>query len=76
MDEREKKGTYNPLLELAEEIVRLKQLNALLGFVQTAFADGASVIPEEEADRALYHIYETQREILTRMQKRIDEARG
>ena len=38
-------------------VYELDQLNALIGFMQVAFAEGASATDEEEAAAALWHIY-------------------
>lgn len=64
-----KKLEHDDMMQLCDDMVELKQLNSLLGFMQTAFAEGASVINEGEAAEALYHIYTKQREILKQMQE-------
>lgn len=54
-------------------IYELKQLNALVGFIQTAFAEGASATDEQEAAAALWHIYCRQGELLTQIEKMYTE---
>lgn len=51
----------------------LKRTNALLGFMQTAFAEGSSVIPEDEAADALYHIYINQRNIISQLRGLLED---
>lgn len=60
---------HNNMAQLSDSIEELKQLNALLGFMQTAFAEGPEAISEGEAADALYHIYINQCELLIRMQE-------
>lgn len=64
---------HNDMAKLSDGIEELKQLNALLGFMQTAYAEGASAISEGEAADALYHIYTNQCSILRRMQGTLED---
>lgn len=52
-----------------DNFYKLKQLTALLGMVQTAFAEGASVINPEDASDALYHLYTSQQNVLKEMEE-------
>jgi len=54
-------------------IYELQQLNALVGFMQTAFAEGASATDEQEAAAALWHIYCRQGELLKQIKKMYTE---
>ena len=45
-------------------VYELYQLNALIGFMQVAFAEGPSATDEEEAAAALWHIYCRQGELI------------
>lgn len=63
----------NDMVMLSDSIEELKQLNALLGFMQTAFAEGANAISDGETADALYHVYITQYQILNRMKQAIEE---
>ena len=54
---------------ISDDIYELMQLNALIGFMQTAFTEGSSAVSSEDAADALYHIYTSQSRILKRMEK-------
>lgn len=56
-------------VKISDDIYELMQLNALIGFMQTAFAEGFSAVSSEDAADALYHIYTSQSRILKRMEK-------
>lgn len=58
---------------LSDSIFELKGLNALIGMMQTAFAEGSGAVCTDDAPDALYHIYTTQNNILERMKQAIDE---
>lgn len=60
--------------ELEGYLGDLEQLTAILGFMETAFADGASVIEEEQASAALHHIYTDQQRIIALMRRVIAEG--
>ena len=45
-------------------VYELYQLNALIGFMQVAFAEGPSATDAEEAAAALWHIYCRQGELI------------
>ena len=45
-------------------VYELYQLNALIGSMQVAFAEGPSATDEEEAAAALWHIYCRQGELI------------
>ncbi len=64
--------SYNVVKQLEDDICELKQLNALVGFMQTAFAEGSDAVTTDDTAGALYHVYISQFEILRRMQGRID----
>ena len=54
-------------------IYELQQLNAIVGFMQTAFAEGASATDEQEAAAALWNIYCRQGELLKQIKKMYTE---
>lgn len=51
---------FNRGMKIDDALNELEQITALLGLVQTAFAEGASVIPEAEASIAIYYLYTKQ----------------
>lgn len=57
---------------LDEIIYELQQLNALVGFIQISFAEGAGATDEKETAAALFHIYCRQGELI----KQIKELYG
>lgn len=56
-------------VKISDYIYELEQLNALIGFIQTAFAESSSVVSSKDVADALYHIYMSQSRILERMEK-------
>lgn len=60
------------LSKITDDIYELTQLNALIGFMQTAFAEGSSAVSDGDAADALYHIYINQMRILGRMKKAME----
>ena len=64
------------LQKLDGVVYELDQLNALIGFMQVAFAEGASATDEEEAAAALWHIYYRQGELLKQIKELYGEARS
>lgn len=63
------------LQKLDGVVYELDQLNALIGFMQVAFAEGASATDEEEAAAALWYIYCRQGELLKQIKELYGEAR-
>lgn len=63
---------HEELSKITDDIYELTQLNALIGFMQTTFAEGSSAVSEGDAADALYHIYINQMRILERMKKAIE----
>lgn len=64
------------LNKLDSVVYELDQLNALIGFMQVAFAEGPSVTDEAEAAAALWHIYCRQGELLKQIKELYGEARS
>ena len=60
------------LNKLDSVVYELDQLNALIGFMQVAFAEGPSATDKAEAAAALWHIYCRQGELI----KQIKELYG
>ena len=58
---------------LDKMIYELQQLNALVGFIQIAFSEGAGATDEKEAAAALWHIYCRQGELLKQIKKMYTE---
>ena len=61
------------LQKLDGVVYELDQLNALIGFMQVAFAEGPSATDEEEAAADLWHIYCRQGELLKQIKKMYTE---
>lgn len=63
-------------VEIIDKIVELKATTSLLGFMHTAFAEGAHAVNMQEAAEALYEIYNRQNSILTEIISMINDVRG
>ena len=56
---------------MIDTLGKLEETNALLGFMQTAFAEGEVLQSNKETADALYHIYKIQSKTLEEMKKMI-----
>lgn len=59
----------NNMLKIEEAFRELEQTTALLGFIQTAFAEGCSCINMEEASNAIFMLYRKQEEALSKIKE-------
>lgn len=59
---------------IIDELTNLEETNALIGFIQTAFAEGKSASDDQETASALYHIYAIQTETLKRLKQMLKES--
>lgn len=57
--------------ELEEVVHELEQTTAILGFIQTAFAEGDSCINMEEAADAIYMLYNKQSDTIKELRKAV-----
>lgn len=52
------------LNSLDNMLYELQQLTSLVGFMQTAYAEGDSAIDDADTSAALWHIYSRQKELI------------
>ncbi len=57
---------------IMDKLYELEGTNALLGFMQTAFAEGDGLINNKEAATALYHIYTTQIKTIEELKQMVE----
>lgn len=57
---------------IIDKLSELERMNALLGFMQTAFAETDGITSNEETADALYHIYTTQSSILKELKDMVE----
>lgn len=56
-------------IELEDAFFELEQTTATLGFIQTAFAEGASCINMKDASSAIFMLYRKQNEVLQKVKE-------
>lgn len=56
-------------IDFENALYELEQTTATLGFVQTAFAEGESLIDNEESAAAIYMLYSRQRSIVNKLKE-------
>lgn len=61
-------------IEIYDYIYEMEQINALIGFIQIAFAEGEGAADMTEASDALYYIYKKQIELFKRMKEALKEV--
>lgn len=64
---------YEDLVKLEDTTYELQQLNSIVGFIQTALAEGASLQNNKELSDALYYIYMKQGALHKQIVELIDE---
>ena len=56
-------------IDFENALYELEQTTATLGFVQTAFAEGESLIDNDESAAAIYMLYSRQRSIVNKLKE-------
>lgn len=62
-------------IKMEDEINKLEQVTATLGFIQTAFAEGSSLINNDDASNSLYMLWMLQRDILEEIRQILDTTK-
>ena len=61
--------------DICTELSTLEQTNAILGFIQTAFAEGAGLHNTKETSASLYHVYMVQAAAIEKIKKSLKEKK-
>ncbi len=56
-------------IDFEDALYELEQTTATLGFIQTAFAEGDSLIDDSESSAAIYMLYTKQNNIVKRLKE-------
>ena len=56
-------------IDFENALYELEQTTATLGFVQTAFAEGESLIDNDESAATIYKLYSRQRSIVNKLKE-------
>lgn len=56
-------------IDFENALYELEQTTATLGFIQTAFAEGDSLIEASESSAAIYMLYSRQRSIVNKLKE-------
>lgn len=57
------------LVEFDDTLFELEQTTATLGFMQTVFAEGSSMVDNDESAAVIYMLYRKQNDILQKLRK-------
>lgn len=62
-------------MDFEDALYELEQTTATLGFIQTAFAEGDSLIGAGESSAAIYMLYTKQNNIVKRLKEVLDNMK-
>lgn len=62
-------------MDFEDALYELEQTTAILGFIQTAYAEGHSLIEAGESSAAIYMLYTKQNNIVKRLKEVLDNMK-